>query len=398
MIKSYKFRMYPTFKQISILIRTLLVCKDLYNKALEQRITLYKTEKKSIFYIDQIKYLTHHKNDDEKEIHSQVAQNVLKRLDDAFRRFFKWCKTRKGPRVGFPRFKTYKRYRSFTYPQGGFKLSDNQQKVKLSFIGTIKIVSTRKIIGKIKTCQVIKDVDQWYVKFTVEEPKPINPIVHNNPGSEVGVDLGINNLCAMSNGEMIENPHFYRESQKKLAKEQRRLSRKILGSQNRAKQRVKVARVHRKIRFQRDDYIHKISRRLADVFETIVFEDLRIPNMVKNKKLAKHILDSSWGKLTRYTSYKAESAGGKVLLVNPRNTSQLCSSCNKIVLKTLAERTHSCPYCGYVEDRDINASKNILKRMKKNTVGHTEICKNAYEDLTSTHIDMKLHEQVESLK
>ena len=387
--------MYPTPKQTSILIRTLLVCKDLYNKALEQRISLYRNERKSTSYVKQTNYFAQNRNDDEKEIHSQVAQNVLKRLDNAYQRFFKWCKTKKGPRVGFPRFKSDKRYRSFTYVQSGFKLSDNQEKVKLSYIGTIKVVSTRKIIGKIKQCQVIRDVDQWYVKFTVEEPKPIKPVVHKNPNSEVGIDLGINNLCALTTGEMIENPHFYRENQKKLAKEQRKLSRKPLGSHNRQKQRVKVARVHRKIRFQRDDYIHKISRRLVNAFETIVFEDLRIPNMVKNRKLAKHILDSSWGKLTQYTSYKAESAGGKVLLVNPRNTSQLCSNCNKIVLKTLAERTHLCPYCGYVEDRDINASKNILKRMK-NTVGHTGI--NAYGDLTSTRIDTKLCEQVESLK
>ena len=391
--------MYPTPKQTSILIRTLLICKDLYNRALEQRITLYRDEKKSVFYEDQTKYLTLHKNDDEKEVYTQVLQNALKRLETTFQRFFKWCKTKEGPKVGFPRFKSDKRYRSFTYPQeGGFKLSDNQEKVKLSHIGTIKVVSTRKIIGKIKTCQIIRDVDQWYVNFTVEEPKPIKPIVHKNPGSEVGIDLGIKNLCALTTGEMIENPRFYRKSQKKLAKEQRKLSRKILGSHNRQKQRVKVARLHRKIRFQRDDYIHKISRRLVNAFETIVFEDLRISNMVKNRRLSKHILDSSWYKLTQYTSYKAESAGGKVILVNPRNTSQLCSNCNKIVLKTLAERTHLCPFCGYKEDRDINASKNILKRSRNNTVGHTEINNNAYGDSTSTHIDTKLCEQVGSLK
>lgn len=214
--------------------------------------------------------------------------------------------------------------------------------------------------------------------------------VSKSTNPTVGVDVGIKTFAVLSDGEFIENPRHFKKSEKKLSKEQRRLSRKVKKSKNRNKQRVKVARVHRKIRRQRKDFLHKVSKSLVENYGYIVFEKLNIRNMLRNHKLAKHISDASWGKLIEYTQYKAEEAGVEVKLVNPRNTSQNCSQCGKKVPKTLDVRMHKCPHCGLELDRDLNASYNILDR-----AGIVQSY--AYGDLTSTQGHCVL-EQVESLK
>jgi putative transposase len=178
----------------------------------------------------------------------------------------------------------------------------------------------------------------------------------------VGIDLGIKELITLSTGEKVHNPKWLRGSEKKLAREQRRLSHKKKGSSNRKRQRLEVQRVHRKISNQRKDYHHKLSNKLVRDYDLIVFEDLKIRNMVKNRYLAKSISDAGWGQLVSYVTYKAEEAGKVTELVNPRGTSQECSSCGEIVQKTLAVRVHECPHCGLVMDRDENAAINILNR------------------------------------
>ena len=152
-----------------------------------------------------------------------------------------------------------------------------------------------------------------------------------------------------------------RKSEAKLKREQRKLSRKTKGSNSRKEQRTRVAKIHRKVKNQRNDFLHKESCKLVRKYDVIVFEDLRIQNMLKNHKLAKSISDASWSKFIEYTTYKAESAGKKVILVNPQNTSQICSGCGVIVKKSLSVRTHKCPYCGLILDRDVNAAINILR-------------------------------------
>ena len=386
MIRNFKYRLYPTPKQKVILNQTLTTCRYLYNSALYHRITEYKTNKHSVTYNEQANYLSSHKNEYHLQVHSQVLQSTLKRLDTSFKNFFRRVKEKKG-KAGFPRFKGDNRYHSFCYPQSGFELSNSGNRITLSKIGTIRLVYSRPIKGVIKTCTIIRDVDQWYVVLCCESPAV--PFAQcDRP--EVGTDLGIITYASFTDGTAYDNPRHLLKSEYKLKRRQRILSKRVKGSKNRCKQKIIVARLHRKIRNQRDDSLHKRSRELVNTYGTIAFEDLAISNMVKNHKLAKHISDCAWGKLVRYTTYKAESAGVTVGLVDPRNTSQMCSNCGQIVKKTLADRVHSCS-CGVVLDRDYNASINILNKWKKSTVGHTGI--NACGDETST---LALLEQVTS--
>jgi len=176
------------------------------------------------------------------------------------------------------------------------------------------------------------------------------------------VDVGLKSLLTLNNGDTIDNPRWLRHSEKKLAIEQRKKDRKVKGSCNRHKQNMKVARVHRKIRNQRKDFHHKLSRKLVNSYDLIVYEKLTITNMVKNHHLAKSISDAGCGQLMRFTEYKAEEAGTLVEYVSAYNTTQLCSRCGKLVPKTLATRIHRCPYCGLVLARDYNSAITVLHR------------------------------------
>jgi putative transposase len=359
-VKAFKYKLEPNKTQEAALERTLVTCRYLYNSALAERIDKYKADKTSVTYVQQANALSDNKNEWQEQVHSQVLQDVLKRLDKSFKNFFTGLKSKR--RVGFPRFKNDRRFRSFCYPQSGFKLLDG--KIRLSKIGDVRLKLSRPTEGKIKTCAIVKDVDQWFVVLTCETGA-VTP--HQNGKPMIGVDVGIKSFCTMSDGSIIGNPRTLVKSQKKLAKVQKRLSRKVKGSKRRNKQRIKVAKVHRKIRRQRDDFLHKTSTTLAKKYGTIVFEDLNIAGMMQNHCLAKHIGDASWNKLIQLTTYKAESAGGRVLLVDARGTSQRCSGCGEKVSKTLADRIHCCPHCGLVMDRDENAAVNI------HTAGSAEI-------------------------
>ncbi|MFA5599315.1 MAG: RNA-guided endonuclease TnpB family protein [Phenylobacterium sp.] len=379
MIKSYKYRLYPTKKQEKILVDTLTTCRYLYNNALAERINLYKDTKKSLSYVTQANFLTKNKNEYQTKLHTQVLQDTLKRLDKSFKNFFRRVKN--GEKAGFPRFKAEHRFNSFCYPQSGFKITNNHKRIYLSKIGDIKIRYSREIVGDIKTCSVIRDTNQWYVSITAET----NSIITKTKNTEtVGIDLGIKSFAVLSNNIVIDNPRHTKKSEQKLTKEQRRLSKKKKSSNNRAKQRVIVAKTHRRIRNQRNDFLHKTSTNLVKDYGKIVFEDLNIKGMVKNHKLAKHISDCSWNKLIQLTQYKAEEAGVDVVLVNPKNTTQKCSGCGEIVKKDLSVRTHVCTHCGLIMDRDLNASINI-----KNTVGTTGI--NACEESVSLNLLSSSH-------
>jgi putative transposase len=352
--------------------RTLTTCRRLYNYALAERkrqSELNELERSFgvcpwgkpewLNYYDQANSLSGSKTEFQKEVQSQVLQNVLKRVDRSFKNFFRG--------FGYPRFQGRDRYNSFTYPQSGFELKDG--KLVLSKIGNIKIIQHREIEGKIKTCTIKKDIDQWYVSFSVEIDIPIVPVEIK---TETGIDVGLKSLITMSNGCQIEPPEFLRQSEDKLTHEQKRLSRKKVRSKNRNNQRILVAKVHRRIRNQRKDFAHKTSKKLVKEYDRIVFEDLQIQNMVKNYHLAKSISDAGWSQLINFTKTKAEYAGKIVELVNPRNTSQNCSSCGNYVKKDLTVRVHSCPFCGLVLDRDHNAAINILGK-SNSTVGITGI-------------------------
>jgi len=389
MIKAFKYRIYPTRKQESVLNQTLTTCRYLYNNALSERINSYKETKKSTSYCDQANALKQNKNDYQKQVHSQVLQNTLKRIETSFTNFFRRIKERKtGKKVkaGFPRFKSEHRYNSFCFPQSGFRLTNDCRRIKLSKIGDVKLKYSRPTEGAIKTCRIVRDVDQWFVILTCEQENT-SPVKSSKPA--IGVDLGIKTFAFLSDGKSFENPRHLLKSEDKLKLKQRRLSKKVKGSANRNKQRITLAKVYRTIRHQREDFLHKLSRELVENYGSISFEQLNIRGMVRNHNLAKHISDCAWRKLIEYTQYKAEEAGVEVRLVNPKNTTQMCSGCGKIVPKTLADRIHSCPHCDLEIDRDLNAALNISR------VGTTPSY--AYGDSTSTQ-KYCAFEQVESLK
>jgi putative transposase len=327
---------------------TLETCRHLYNDSLGERSTDWDVD-----YWGQMYLLPLRKKDNKyyKQVHSQVLQDVLLRLDKAYQAFFKKI-------MKYPRFKKREKYNSFTYPQyGGFRIKDN--KLVLSCIGAIKFKMHRIPVGTLKRCTVTRDVGQWYCCMTTDDG--IESIEQKSIQNAVGVDRGIENLMALSTDEMVENPKHLIKSADKIKKLQKALSNKKVGSKNSEKARIHLAKAWRKVRHQRLDYCHKESTKLASRYDTIVFEDLRITNMVKNHRLASAILDATWGKLRRFSAYKVERRGGRCLVVNPSGTSQKCSGCGQVVPKDLHVRMHECPSCGLVLDRDHNAALNILK-------------------------------------
>jgi putative transposase len=360
MQKSYKFRLYPTKQQEVTLIRTIDVCRHIYNEFLADRRNAYDRCNQGLSTMEQLYQVQYLEFDT--DVHSQVKQDVIRRLGKSFDAFFRRCKNGEA-KVGYPRFKGKRRYNSFTYPQSGFSISG--KKLKLSKIGEIKIVQHREIEGKIKTCTIRKDGKQWYVTFSVVIENNVTPV---EPVTFVGIDVGLNSLVTLSDGTQIDPPKYYRNTEGELKRQQRNLSRKKKFSNNWKKQCDKVNTLHRKIRNHRNDFNHKLSRELINAYDYIAFEDLNVKNMVKNSRLSKSIHDASWSDLIQITKYKAEEAGKFVELVNPYNTSQLCSNCGQKVEKSLAVRTHNCPHCGLVLDRDHNAAINILNSAVGTTV------------------------------
>jgi len=360
-MRSFRYRLRPTRAQTVVLDRTLTTCRHTYNDALAERITAYKNNGTSLSKYDQHKGLTNHKTEYQQLVYVQVLREVLNRLDQAYANFFRRVKAKrdgKKIKAGFPRFKSERRFNSFCYTQLGFRLADNNKRVCLSKIGAIRLVYHRPVEGIIKTCRVLRDVDQWFVIFVCDTE---SKLVAKSAKPTVGVDVGIKSLAVLSTGEAIDNPRHWKNAATNLAKQQRRLARKKRGSKNRRKQVVRVARCSRKIRRQRDDFLHKLSRRLVSDFGCVVFEKLNIAGMMRNHCLAKHIGDAAWGKLIQFTTYKAANAGAEVSLVSPNGTSQMCSGCGAKVPKALAERTHRCK-CGLTMGRDHNAAINIKAR------------------------------------
>jgi len=230
--------------------------------------------------------------------------------------------------------------------------------LKLSKIGDVKIKLHRPVKGIIKTCTVIVKNGKYYACFSCEvEAKPLP-----QTGKQVGIDLGIKHLAITSDGEFSDSPAYLRKAERRLKQLQRFVSHKKCSS-NRCRRVVRqLARLHEHVANQRKDYAHKMSHELVKRYDLIAFEDLNTKGMVKNHHLAKSIHDAGWSQLVQYATYKAESAGRRVVQVNPHNTSQMCSGCGEIAKKSLAVRVHHCPYCGLEMDRDLNAAVNILQR------------------------------------
>ena len=357
MRKTFKYRIYPNRQQEQIILETLEHCRLLYNRLLGERKDAYEKNKHTLSAYTQINSFPVRKEaiPELKTVHSQVLQDVAKRLDKAFQAFFRRIKA--GEKPGYPRFQPIQRYHSFTYPQPGWKIGDGT--ATLSKIGDVRIKLHRPIEGIIKTATVIAKNERYYVAFSCELPDAMS-IPSAKPS--VGIDLGIKHYAITSDGEFFETPKHLRRAERKLKRLQRQVARRKKGSQRRKKAVRLLAREHERVANRRADNAHKVSRALVSQYGLIAFEDLKILNMTQNHHLAKSIADAGWNILVQFTTYKAESAGCRVALVNPYNTSQECSQCHALVHKELKDRVHHCPHCGYVQDRDINAAENILAR------------------------------------
>jgi len=360
MVKTFQYRIYPTPAQAKALQGTLDAARWVYNQTLEVRRDAWQERKESLNLYDTIKMLPGWKSENEwlKQAHSQVLQNAAVRVDLAFKAFFRRVKA--GEKPGYPRFRGWDRYDSFTFPQVGYKLLDNG-KLRMSKIGDVRIKLHRPIAGKVKTLTVRRNaLGYWYASFSVEveaKPLPESPRV-------VGVDVGLSHFATLSDGSQVDNPRFFRHDERALAKAQKRLSAATKGTPERRKAKRVVQHIHQRIANRRKDFAHKLSRQWVNEYQFIAFEKLDIKDMQDGnyRGMNKSIGDAAWRQLMDYTTYKAAEAGRTVVSVDPRNTTQMCSGCGVIVRKSLGVRVHSCPNCGLVLDRDHNAALNILAR------------------------------------
>lgn len=305
------------------------------------------------------------------KLNSMARQASAERAWFSISRFLENCQ--KGlAQKSSPKFKKFSR--SVEYKTSGWKILEGGKSIQITDktgMGKLKLVGTynRQLLDKslIKRVRLLKRADGFYCQFVLDLER-VEPLESN--GSEVGIDLGLNHFLTDSNGAKVENPRYLRQSEKRLKKAQRQLSRKKKGSHKRQKQKSKVARLHLKVSRQRKDFAVKTAKALIQSNDLVVYEDLKVSHLVKNSKLAKSISDAGWSIFTDWLDYFGQIHGKFVLAVSPQYTSQKCSNCGNIVKKTLSVRTHVCE-CGCVLDRDENAAKNILH--KANTVGRTEI-------------------------
>lgn len=368
-IKTFKYRIYPSKKQQVKLLNQFRISKDVHNTLLGLNKNLWTTSK--IDFNGLVKDIKITIPDHYSQAYSQVLQNTADRLSKSFDNFFNRIKLRKkgvNVKAGFPRFKS--KVKSITYPQNNgscFKFISNTR-LYVSKVGNLPIVLHRVPRGKIKTMTIkLNSANQWFVYFSSEFPDKI--VIHVSK-EKIGIDVGIENFLTDQKGDPIANPKFYVAAEKKLARLQRIHSRKVKRGKNREKARLKLARQHLKVTNKRSDFLHKLSHSLTVRYGIIAGERLNIKNMVKNHCLAKHIHDVAWGKFYLMLGYKAVTSGCQ-LLKNPktRGSSKRCSNCGAVVDMPLSKRIFKCPNCGLVCHRDKNASLNHLK----DTAGLAEI-------------------------
>jgi putative transposase len=357
--KSYKEKLRPTPAQEQELERVLMLCRRLYNTALEQRITAYQRRHVSVSRFAQEAELKEMRAEfpEYAAIHSHVLQDVLARLDRTYQAFFR--RLQRGEKAGFPRYKGRNRYHSFTCKEFGNGATLDNGVLVLSKIGRIRVQWSRPIEGTPKTVTISKEADGWYVAISCADV-PTHPLPET--GQEAGIDLGLESFATLADGSRILTPGCYRKAERYLAKCQRRVSRRKKGSHRRRKAVYVLAKAHQTVRRQRTDFHHKTALALVRANDVIYHEDLQVANMVRNHHLAKSIADTGWGALLTILTFKAASAGERVQAVDPGFTSQTCSSCGVVVQKGLSVRWHSCPDCGTSLHRDHNAAKNIQWR------------------------------------
>jgi len=354
--KTFKYKLSTTQEQEEAMAFVLRRCRELYNAALQERRDAWQKCGKSISCAHQSAELPAIKAErpEYHDVHSQVLQDVLTRLDRAFQAFFR--RVQAGEKPGHPRFQRGRRYHSFTYKQFGNGVTVDHGDLVLSKIGRIAVRWSRPLEGTIKTVTITHEADGWYVCFACEGV----PVCALPPtGQETGIDLGLTVFLVTASGEAVANPHSYRRAEKALKKAQRRVSRRKPGNARRKKALQLLAKKHQKVKRQRRDFHHKTALWLVQTYDVIYLEDLQVANLVQNPRLSKSISDAGWGQFRTILSGKAAYAGRRVIAVPPAYTSQDCSGCGERVEKSLSVRTHVCISCGLILDRDENAARNI---------------------------------------
>jgi len=352
MRKTFKYRLYPTKLQITKMNNILEQTRWVYNETLALRKSAWESNKKSIGLYDSQKELTKWKaaKPELKAVQSQVLQNAQLRVDLAFKAFWRRCKA--GEKPGFPRFKGKGWYDSITYPQSGFRL--HADGLYLSKIDRVKIVLHRPLQGTIKTCTIKRTpTHKWYVYFSCEVESPTSL---PKTGKVVGIDLGLITYVQCSDGTKIDKPRFFKLEQGALAQAKRRENITFKKEHKRV-----LAKIHERIKNKREDFCHKASKKLVDKYDFIAHEDLNVKGLLEKRENSKNISDAAWSTFIQYLTYKAASACRTVRAVDPRGTSQRCSQCGAVVLKTLDVRIHHCPHCGFKTSRDLNSALEILR-------------------------------------
>jgi putative transposase len=346
MLKTFKYKLNPNRTQRLALQGTLDTCREVWNMALEQR------KYQRTHWTVQCRELTELKAafPEYKQVHVHVLQNVVKKLQRSFERMWELGS-------GFPRFKSKRRYHSFQFNNTGFNLAGKY--LQLSKIGNVKLRLSRPIPegAAVKSLTVKQAMSGWYACIAVDvKPQPL-PV----SDAAVGIDVGIENFAASSDGSFIQNPRFYECGQAELRKAQRRVARRKKGSHRRKKAVVLLQKAHERIANRRADFLHKTTTALVQKFGIIVIENLNVKGLAGGI-LAKQVNDASWGTFFNMLAYKAASAGRQLIGVDCKKTSQTCPACGTVKKKSLSQRKHECSECGYTTHRDTAAAQVILAR------------------------------------
>ena len=359
MRKAFKYRLYPTRQHDAAMRAMRETHRRLYNDALAERKQAWEQEQRRVSYGEQSGQLkvARKTNPFLAATNFSSCQSTLRRLDTAFQAFFRRVKAGETP--GHPRFKGRNRFDTVEFPSYGDGCRFDGRCVYFQHIGRVKVKVHRPIEGQIKTISFKREADGWYVVFSCDLGD-LN--IRQADGPAVGIDLGLKAFLVTSDGESIAPPQHYRKAQAALRRAQRKVARRQKGSKRHRKAVCLLQKQHQRIGNLRRDFHHKTARALVTRYGTIVHEDLNIRGIARSR-LAKSTLDVAWGSFLQILSYKAEEAGVTVIAVPPHNTTQACSRCGTLpsVPKTLADRVHSCSYCGDVADRDLNAAQNILR-------------------------------------
>ena len=358
--RAYRYELDPNTHERILLAKHAGTARFAYNWGLARRIALWESEKKSTNAIEQHRELNVLKKVDLPwmyEVSKCAPQEALRDLDRAFQNFFRGLKT--GRKVGFPKFKKKGRHDSFRLT-GAIHVFERH--IQMPRFGKIRVKEATEVQGRILSATVRREADRWFVSLAVEM-EICDPIQVQGPAA--GIDVGLSHFATIVSGSesvKIADPKPLNRYFKLLRRRQRRHSRKQKGSRNRKKSALQLARLHRRVRNIRQDFLHKLTTELAKTKSVIVVEDLNVSGMLRNACLARHIADVGWGEFRRQLEYKTKWYGSRLVVANRfYPSSKTCSACGAVQEKMpLSIREWTCPACGTHHDRDINAAKNLL--------------------------------------